>query len=145
MGAFYPSSIEVIFQGSPFPSLRLLLPDLFDSQPFDCPLLSGLTLDPRNKFPPCKEPVEGLAPLSHALHFDARWDMPEIDTGGGLVNLLPSPSRRSNKLLLNILLLDAKGLHSFEEPAKLFFRDWKKRHQPLISTGIISSSRVPGE
>lgn len=58
--------------------------------------------------------------------------MLEIDAGGGLVHLLPSPSRRPDEPLLNILLMNSKGLHPLSEVLLLLLTYGKPDHHPFL-------------
>ena len=55
--------------------------------------LTRETLNSQNELPSRKKSIEGLAPLSHAFHFDPCGNMSQIDTGRGLIDLLPSSPR----------------------------------------------------
>ncbi len=128
---YFSNSSRTVLQDCPSSPSRLLFSDLLDL-PRPRRQSSGETLDLQKEFPPREKPIERLAPLLHAFHFDACGNMFQIDTARCFVDLLPSPSRGPYEFLLNVLLLDAKGFHLCPKPPILLFADGKRGHPKPI-------------
>lgn len=103
--------------------------DFFDAFGLRTVFTHLLVFEQFAQLPSCVKAVELLAAAFLDLHGQARWEMFEMDAGGGLIDVLTARSAAADKGLLDIGLPQAARLHPPGEFFALSFCNTKVNHR----------------